>query len=93
MSKKLDDAFEISPEEPVFTTGVISRLLKIPVHVLKQLDICGIVSPPRERRKARLYSRQELKKIERCWYYIKERKVKISDLKVIFELEEKIKGR
>ena len=80
----------IGPDEPVFTSGVVCKLLGIPVWVLKQLDGAGIVSPPRSNTlKARLYSKRELKKVEHCWYYIKEKKVKVPGLRVILELEER----
>ena len=81
--------FEIEPDEPVFTTGVVCRLLDIPVWVLKQLDKEGIVSPPRKSDgAARLYSKIELKKIHHCWFYLKEHGVKVNGLKIILQMEE-----
>lgn len=83
------DEIYISLDEPVFTTGVVCRLIDIPVWVLKQLDREEIVSPPRKKEgKARLYSKRELKLVKHCWYYIKTRKVNVSGLKVILEIEE-----
>ena len=82
------EEYEIALDEPIFTTGVISRLLGIPVHVLKQLDEDDIVKPPRKKGRARLYSKRELKKLKKCWHYMKERKVKVDGLKVILEIEE-----
>ena len=89
--KKTNDGFEeiyIEPDEPVFTTGVVCRLLDIPVWVLKQLDKENIVSPPRkEIGQARLYSKRELKMVQRCWLYMKSHKVKVHGLKVILKIE------
>jgi len=82
--------FYIDADEPVFTSGVVARLLDIPVWVLKQLDAEGIVSPPRKEGCSRRYSKRHLKKLEHVWHYISVRKVKISGLKVILEMEEKI---
>ncbi len=87
---KNDDYKEIyiDPDEPVFTTGVVCRILDIPVWVLKQLDDEGIVSPKREKKgDTRYYSKRELSKIKRCWYYLNEKRVKINGLKVILEME------
>lgn len=79
---------EISQDEPVFTTGVVCRLLHIPVWVLKQLDSEGIVCPPRRNAAtARLYSRRQLNEVKHCWYYLHEKKVKINGLKVILQIE------
>lgn len=84
------DDFSLDPEEPVFTTGVVCKLLGIPVWVLKQLDKEGIVSPPRKNEaKARLYSTMQLKKVRKCWYYMSQKKVKVNGLRIILELEKK----
>ena len=87
-----DDEFDeilFDLDEPVFTTGVVCRLLDIPVWILKQLDKEEIVSPPREKEgAARLYSQRELKMIKHCWYYINEHGVNIKGLKVILRMEE-----
>lgn len=88
----LIEEVEIRQDEPVFTTGVVCRLIGIPVWVLKQLDAEGIVSPVRKSTmKARLYSIQELKMIKYCWHYMHDHKVKVHGLKVILKLELKYK--
>ncbi|OGX09012.1 MAG: hypothetical protein A2Y06_02135 [Omnitrophica WOR_2 bacterium GWA2_37_7] len=88
---KITDDFEevqIGPDEPVYTTGVVCRVLEIPVWVLKQLDAEEIVSPPRRSENAsRLYSKRELQKVKHCWFYIKEHKVNISGLRIILTME------
>lgn len=91
MGRYEDEEFEIDKDEPVFTSGVVSKLLDIPVWILKQLDKEGIVSPSREEGKFRLYSKRELKKLEHVWYYMHERGVKVKGIKVILEIEEKVK--
>ena len=81
--------FEIHEEEPVFTSGVVSRLLEIPVWILKQLDREKIISPPRKKGKARLYSQKDIKQLRRIWYYMNVRNVNIHGVRVILEMEEK----
>ncbi len=81
----------IDHDEPVFTSGVVCKLVGIPVWVLKQLDHEGIVSPPREKEgQYRLYSQRELVEVKHCWFYIKEHGVNINGLKVILKLEKKV---
>lgn len=90
MTRRKNDPDEIyiSIDEPVFTTGVVCRLLDMPVWVLKQLDSEHIVSPPRKSEgQARLYSKRQLKMVKHCWYYINEHGVKINGLKVILKME------
>lgn len=79
---------EIGPDEPLYTTSVVCRLLDIPIWVLKQLDSEGVVTPPRKKEgKARFYSKRELKNVKHAWFYMKEHHVNIEGLKVILQME------
>jgi hypothetical protein len=87
------EEFYIDIDEPVYTTGVVERLLSIPVWVLKQLDREGIVCPIRKKKSSfRLYSNRELNYLAHCWEYINEKGVKVNGLKVILEMEKDLKG-
>jgi DNA-binding transcriptional MerR regulator len=93
VKKKLKphDEFYIDMDEPVYTSGVVERLLDIPVWVLKQLDKEGIVSPARRKKSSfRLYSKRELDYLAHCWEYISEKGVKVKGLKIILEMEERL---
>jgi len=90
MVKKNESDFievPIDNDEPIFTTGIVCKLLSIPLHVVKQLDREGIVRPPRKKGKIRLYSKRELKKIQHCWDYMKKHNVNIGGLKIILQME------
>lgn len=85
---------EIGPDIPLYTTGVVCRLLDIPIWVLKQLDQEGIVSPPRKQEnKARLYSKRELKSVQHAWYYMKDHQVNVNGLKVILKMEKELASK
>ena len=87
------DEVKIDPNQPIYTTQVICKLLEIPVWTLRKLDKEGLVNPFRESdNKARLYSHNELKKIKHCWLYMKEHHVRIPALKMILELEKEGKN-
>ena len=86
-----NEDFEFDMDEPVFTTGVVTRLLGVPVWVLKQLDREEVVSPPRRREGcSRLYSKRDMIVLQKVWHYIKVKKVKVQGVKVILEMEGKI---
>jgi len=88
------EEFEINIDEPVYTTGVLCKILDVPVWVLKQLDNEGIVSPSRkEKGTARLYSKREVIKLAHCWQYMKKKGVKVKGLKVILEIEQRYEER
>ena len=86
-------SIEVAEDEPVFTSGVVSRLLEIPIWILKQLDREKVVSPPRGKGKSRLYSKKELDRINHVWYYMKEKGVNVGGVKVILEMEAKVTVR
>jgi MerR family transcriptional regulator, heat shock protein HspR len=81
--------FEPGSDEPLYTSGVVCRLLEIPVWVLKQLDRESVVSPPRRKGRSRLYSKNELTKLRHVWYYMNINKVNVHGVKVILEMEER----
>jgi len=87
---KYGDVFDVDINEPVYTSGVVCKLLGIPVWVLKQLDKECIISPTRRKGRGRLYSKDELNKLSHIWYIMKEKKVNIASLKFVLEMEEKI---
>ena len=77
----------IGGDEPVYTSGVVTRLLKIPVWVLKQLDRESVVRPPRKTKgSSRLYSHNELRMLKQVWYYMHEKGVNIEGVKVILRV-------
>jgi len=79
----------ISPDEPVYVISVVSKLVDLPVWTLRQLDKAGVVRPKRVGKKSRLYSLKEIKKLEYVHYLMQEKRVNISGIRVILEIESK----
>lgn len=86
---KYGNIVEVGIDEPVYTSGVVCRLLGIPVWVLKQLDREKIISPQRKKGKSRLYSKNELNKLSHIWYIMHEKEVKVTSLRYVLEMESK----
>jgi MerR family transcriptional regulator, heat shock protein HspR len=92
-NKKFSEEFYIDVDEPVYTSGIVVRLLDIPVWILKQLDKEGVVCPIRKKKgSCRLYSKRELSYLAHCWEYISEKGVNVKGLKVILDMEKELKG-
>lgn len=87
---KKERSIAIPDDEPVYTSGVVTRLLGIPVWVLKQLDRESVVKPPRRKGRYRFYSQNELKTLEHVWYYMNKQRVNVHGVKVILEMEARI---
>jgi len=76
-------SIKIAPEEPVYVISVVCKLVNIPVWTLRQLDKAGVVKPKRLGKKNRLYSLNDLKKLEYAHYLMEEKRVNIHGLKII----------
>ena len=81
--------FWIDENEPLYSIGVVSRLLDLPEWTLRALDRAGIVCPKRSSGGTRLYSNADLKKLRYIAYLIKEEKVNINGIRVIIKMREK----
>ena len=79
---------QISPDEPVYVISVVSKLVRIPVWTLRQLDKAGVVCPKRLGKKSRLYSLKDMRKLEYVHFLIEEKHVNINGVKIILEREE-----
>ena len=79
----------ISPDEPVYVISVASKLVDLPVWTLRQLDKTGLVRPKRIGKKSRLYSLKDIKKLEYIHYLMQDKRVNISGIRIILELEKK----
>ena len=51
LKEKLEDfeEVEIGNDAAIYPTGVVCKIIGIPIWALKQLDIEGLVCPPREK--------------------------------------------
>lgn len=77
----------ISPDEPVYVISVASKLVDLPIWTLRQLDKAGVVRPKRIGKKSRLYSLKDIKKLEYVHYLMEEKRVNISGIRVILQME------
>jgi MerR family transcriptional regulator/heat shock protein HspR len=77
----------ISPDEPVYVISVTSKLVDMPVWTLRQLDKTGIVCPKRIGKKSRLYSLNDIKRLEYIHYLMEDKHVNICGIKLILEIK------
>lgn len=80
---------QISPDEPVYVISVVSKLVDLPVWTLRQLDKAGVVRPKRIGKKSRFYSLKDIRKLEYVHYLMQEKRVNISGIRIIMEIEKK----
>ena len=77
----------ISPDEPVYVIGVVSRLVNMPIWTLRILDREKVICPRKAKGKTRYYSLNDIKKLHKVSFYMREKRVNINGVKVILEME------
>ena len=78
----------LNPEAPLFIISVVSEMVHIPIWTLRKLDELGVVQPQRIGKKTRCYSVKQVKTLNYVHYLMTERRVNISGIKFILEIEE-----
>ncbi|MBF0387822.1 MAG: MerR family transcriptional regulator [Candidatus Omnitrophica bacterium] len=86
--KRLND-FEvrIDPQAPLFVIGVASDMVGVPIWTLRKLDEMGVVTPQRVGVRTRCYSQVQIRRLSYVKYLMEERRVNISGVKMILEME------
>ncbi len=80
------NAFDINPDEPVYVIGVVSQLIRLPVWTLRVLDQHGIVRAKRRDGRHRLYSLNDLKRLQHVRRLMVEKGVNVHGVRVILQM-------
>jgi MerR family transcriptional regulator/heat shock protein HspR len=75
-------------DAPVYVISVAAKLTGLPAWMLRLLDQEGIVVPTRTDKNRRLYSDNDIARLERIRHLTEERGVNMAGVKVILEIEE-----
>jgi DNA-binding transcriptional MerR regulator len=86
---KTKTKLQIKPDDPVYAIGIVSKLLGMPEWTLRALEKEGLVQPKRLNRKIRIYSLNDMDKIQHIHYLMEEEGVNINGVKYILRVEQK----
>lgn len=75
------------PDEPVYTIGVVARLLEISPQTLRQFEREGLVAPSRTVNNMRLYSQNELVVLRRICQLVKVEGVNLAGVRAVLRVE------
>lgn len=75
-------------DAPVYVISVAAKLSGLPAWMLRVLDQEGLVVPTRTDKNRRLYSDNDITRLERIRYLTIDRGVNMQGVKVILEMEE-----
>jgi DNA-binding transcriptional MerR regulator len=80
-------AIRISPQDPVYAIGIVSKLLDMPEWTLRALEKGGLIRPKRMNKKNRFYSMKDIERLEYIHYLMEEKGVNVSGIRIILEMK------
>jgi MerR family transcriptional regulator/heat shock protein HspR len=75
-------------DSPVYVISVAAKLSGLPAWMLRLLDQEGVVIPTRTDKNRRLYSDNDIVRLERIRHLTEERGVNMAGVKIILEMED-----
>lgn len=77
---------EVSREYPIYTIGVVAQLLNLHEQTIRQYERMGLICPCRTLKKTRLYSQEDVERLECIIYLVKTCGVNISGVQIVITL-------
>jgi MerR family transcriptional regulator/heat shock protein HspR len=77
---------EVHPEHPVYTISVVAQLLSLHEQTIRQYERLGLISPCRTIRKTRLYSQNDIERLECINYLVRTCRVNLSGVRIVIDL-------
>jgi MerR family transcriptional regulator, heat shock protein HspR len=81
------------PDEPVYTIGVVARLLGVSTQTLRLFEREGLVEPARTEANIRLYSQNELVHLRRVCQLVRVDGVNIAGVRTVLRIERRYQER
>jgi DNA-binding transcriptional MerR regulator len=82
---------KIDPDKPLYPIGVVAEIIGVPQRILRAYEEKKVIKPSRTDTNRRLYSQNDIQKIEYIHYLTYMKKVNLAGVKVIFSLLDKLK--
>jgi MerR family transcriptional regulator/heat shock protein HspR len=77
---------QLDPYDPIYTIGVVARLLNLHEQTIRQYEKLGLVSPCRSIHKTRLYCQVDVTRLECINYLVKIRRVNLAGVQILVHL-------
>lgn len=81
----------IDPDKPLFPIGVVADILDVPHQILRKYEEKDVIKPSRSNTNRRLYSQNDIQKIEYIHYLTSIKRVNLAGVREIFNLLDKLK--
>ncbi len=82
--------YEIHEDTPIYTIGVVARMLKVHPQTLRFYERQGLIRPHRTTRNVRLYSPKDVERLRVIVTLIQDLGVNVAGAEIILEMRERI---
>lgn len=80
----------IPHDEPVFEISVVARIVGVHQQTLRSYERMGLVAPQRTRGNTRLYSQQDIQRLQQVRRLVNELGINVSGVEVILRMSRQI---
>lgn len=77
---------EVPREHPIYTISVVAQLLNLHEQTIRQYERMGLISPCRTLKKTRLYSQEDVERLECIIYLVKTCGCNLSGVQIVITL-------
>ncbi len=81
ITQQIDNEFR-----PVFTIGIAAEMVGVSVHTLRLYESSGLIIPQRTQSLRRLYSRNDIRRLNSIRYLIEEKGLNIAGIKALLSM-------
>ncbi len=75
----------MNPHQPLFTIGVVARLLQLHEQTIRQYERQGLIIPSRTAKQTRMYSQTDVERLECITYLVKNCGVNLAGVKLMVQ--------
>ncbi|GEM_PF-1182490 len=79
---------QCDPYDPIYSIGVVARLLDLHEQTIRQYERLGLIRPCRSIRKTRLYCQVDVDRLECINYLVRVKGVNLAGVQLLVELSE-----
>ena len=77
---------DVPREHPIYTISVVAQLLHLHEQTIRQYERMGLICPCRTLKKTRLYSQEDVERLECIVYLVKTCGVNLSGVQIVITL-------
>jgi MerR family transcriptional regulator/heat shock protein HspR len=75
----------MNPHQPLFTIGIVAKLLKLHEQTIRQYERLGLIAPSRTAKHTRMYSQDDVERLECITFLVKQCGVNLAGVRLMVQ--------